>query len=159
MAMPDETTSKADTTSDTEGMHTGDETTDVPDVAEGNDSTESDEAAPLRKVKGEAKRLRGERNAARASAAAAWQIVAETVLAAETNVADPAALLARLKPVHDYVAEDNSLKRDELVADANEFMKAIKPRGRRGDPDQGKGHGHTDDETFGGWMRRARSGS
>jgi hypothetical protein len=142
-----------ETTTDTDTMHTEPDT-DTSDVAEGNGK-----AAPDSKLKGENKRLRHDRGRWQASASAAWQMVAESVLAAETNIADPAALLARLKPVHEYVAEDNSLKRDELLADAGEFLKAIKPRGRR-DPDQGKGNGASESDTsFGGWMRRARSDS
>jgi hypothetical protein len=145
------------TDTDTDTMHTGPDT-DASDVAEGNDQDSGQQAGPDSKLKGENKRLRQDRGRWQASASAAWQMVAESVLATETNVADPAALLARLKPVHEYVAEDNSLMRDELVADAAEFMKAIKPRGRR-DPDQGKGNGRTDDTSFGSVMRQGMTGA
>jgi hypothetical protein len=158
----------------TEQTHNDDETaTDTIDTDtiephdEPSDVAESNDAAPLPKLKGENKRLRHRINDEKAradrweaSASTAWQMVAESILASELQVADPAALLARLKPVHEYVdSETHALDRDELVADAGEFMNAIRPRRRR-DPDQGKGNGRMDDKgSFGTQMRQGMRGA
>ena len=149
-----------DATTDTEGMHT-DETTEAADVAEGNDQADADDtydAGPENKLKGENKRLRQDRKRWEAVATAALQAQAEALVGRATRVREPALLLARLKPLSEYVdGETNKLNADELVADANEFMQAVTPKGRP-DPDQGKGNGSGDDDSsFGGWMRRARS--
>jgi hypothetical protein len=148
-------------------MHTDDDdtttTTTETVVAEGDETEATDDGAPDsttsdNKLKGENKRLRQDRSRWEAIATAALQMQAETLIGTETRAGDPVALLARLKPLHEYVDDEtHKLKTDELVADANEFMRAITPKQRR-DPDQGRGDARPD-MSFGQQMRQGMRGA